>query len=135
MKKFKIFTVLFLAILPLVSFAQDLFVEIEDMGKSFKINIRTFKAQLSFGKFKLSKIDIEKPTFAHDGIIDLYVVVDTNREFQDTIEPNIPYKGSFTLRKSSKIPTGRYTLYINDENYGFISILEDHIYFDPINCL
>ncbi|NGX32946.1 MAG: hypothetical protein K1060chlam4_01003 [Candidatus Anoxychlamydiales bacterium] len=132
MKKFKIFTFLVLAVFPLVSFAQDLFVEVEDRGRSFKINMRTFQDQISSGVFKLEKVDIEKPTFSHDGIIDLYVVVDTNRRSQESVGP---YKGSFTLRRSVNIPEGRYSLYINDEDYGFLYILEDHIYFDPINCL
>ncbi|NGX52732.1 MAG: hypothetical protein KR126chlam5_01035 [Candidatus Anoxychlamydiales bacterium] len=132
MQKIKFFTFLVLAVFPLISSAQELFVEVEDKGRSFKINMRTFQDQSSFGVFKLSKVDIEKSTFSHDGIIDLYVEVDTNRRSQESVGP---YKGSFTLRRSSNIPDGRYSLYINDEDYGFLYILEDRIYFDPINCL
>ena len=122
MQKFKIFTFLVLIIFPLISFAQELFVEVEDRGRYFQINMRTFQDQKSMYQLKVSKVDIEKPTFSHDGIIDLYVVVDTNRNWVEKVGP---YKGSFTLRRSSNIPVGRYSLYINDEDYGFLYILED----------
>lgn len=132
MKKFQYFAFFLLCLLPLVGFSQELFVEVEDRGTFFQIKMRTYQDQNSMCQLKLASINIEKSTFARDGQIILQVIKDTHKRCQEAIGP---YKGCFTLRKGLNLPEGRYSLIINEEDYGFLYIFPDEVYFDPINCL
>lgn len=132
MKKF-VFIILFsVFILPIFGFYREYFVEIENKEEIFLIKMKTFKEYSSIRPLKLMSMNVEKPTIFQDGAIFLQVVkIPMTQSFLE----KGPYKGVFIFRKGQSFPDGYYNLIINNEDYGFLIILGNKIYFDPINCL
>jgi len=121
-----------LLILPIFAFYHEYFVEIEDRGSVFVMNVRTFKENDTKHLLRIDDFKIEKATFLKDGIIDLKVIVDPH---DYSFKEKGPHTGSFSFRKTINLSNGRYHFTINDQDYGFITIYQRDIYFDPINCL
>ncbi len=130
MKKF-IFTICLLTVFSIFGFTHEYFIEVEDKGPIFIIKMKTYKDYDSMRSLKIANMIIEKPALFEDGIIDLQVVESQDRSLMEIG----PQMGSFAFRKGINLPNGYYSLIINDQDYGYLTIWDNGIYFDPINCL
>jgi len=122
-----------LLIFPIFAFTQEYFVEIEDSFDAFDIKIRAFENQ-NISRLILVDHYILEPKSNYGLLI---LIVEESHYCKRFIESNgSSCEGSsFTFYKGLNLPDGKYHLYINDDNYGFIYISEDSVYFDPINCI